>query len=211
MHNDTTRKTIAVYDTFAQDYARKIADYAPLPEREKFLQLVRKGNKILDAGCGPGRDSHYFSSQGLRVVGVDLSTKLLEIARKIAPQVEFFKQDLRHLNFPPESFTGIWACASLLHLQRVEILPVLKGFYELLSSNGILFIMVKSGKGEADVKEKLSNNLSRHFTYYEIEELKQLILKAQFHLIDIYFWNEKERNQSLRDLGWISCFSRKDV
>ena len=209
MPTDYISKTIAVYDQLAQYYARKTADYAPLPEREKFIQLVPKECKILDAGCGPGRDSSYFVSQGLQVTGIDLSDKLLEIARTTAPDVTFLHQDLRHLNFPPLSFNGIWACASLLHLQRAEIFPVLTNFYEVLMPDGILFIMVKSGKGEADVKEKLSNNLSRHFTYYETEELKELINKAQFQLIDIYEWNEKERRKSQRDLVWISCFAIK--
>lgn len=125
MSDDHVKKTIAVYNAKAKEYASKLDDYAPRPEQDKFISLIPKTGVVLDAGCGPGRDSEYFFQRGLSVTGVDLSKKLLEIAKNRVPQVKFLKQDLRKLKFPSNHFDGIWACASLLHLKREEIPTVL--------------------------------------------------------------------------------------
>lgn len=209
MVDDYVKKTIAVYDAIAYEYAKKLDDYAPRPEQEKFVTMLPKHATVLDAGCGPGRDCEYFVKNGLKVVGVDLSDKLLDIAKQRVPQVSFHKQDLRSLSFQPYSFDGIWACASLLHLHRAEVPRVLQNFFHLLKPSGVLFVMVKEGTGEADIKESLSSNMVRHFTYFTLEELKKLLEKAHFRVEEIYTWNEEVRRPGRRDLVWISSFSRK--
>mgnify|MGYP001611295764 CR=1 FL=1 len=181
-------------------------------ERDRFVNSFQKGAKILDAGCGAGRDSFYFSSKGFDVVGVDLSEKLLGIAKAKAGHAQnprFYQLDLRRLLLPKASFDGIWACASLLHLKRSEILGVLREFYELLKPDGRLFVMLKQGTGEADVAEDLSSGHARHFTYYAQEELESLLVKARFSVEEIYLYNEKDRDANRRDLVWTSCFARK--
>ncbi len=209
MRNDHVAKTIAVYDMMAEKYAKKLNDYAPLPERERFISLLPNHAHILDVGCGPGRDADYFTANGSSVTGVDFSEKLLEIARLRVPQAIFYKQDFRSLRFSKQSFDGIWACASLLHLKRHEVPIVLNNFFQLLKSGGILFIMVKEGSGEADVAEELSFHLSRHFTYFQKEEVKHMVKDAGFEVIEQYAYNEKDRRPDHRDLWWISSFSKK--
>lgn len=75
--------------------------------------------------------------------------------------------------------------------------------------SGTLFVMVKEGKGEADVKESLSSNMIRHFTYFTLEELKKLLEKTHFSVEEIYTYNEKDHGPDHRDLWRISSFSRK--
>lgn len=209
MAKDYLQETIQTYNTIADSYASKLDDYAPRSEQEKFISLLPNRAKILDAGCGPGRDCEYFADRGLDVVGIDLSDKLLEIAKKRVPSVVFQKQNLRTLQFQANSFDGIWACASLLHLKREDVLSVLKQFYTILKPQGILFVMVKEGKGEADIFEVLSSNIKRHFTYFSLPELNDLLIRAEFKVMDIYLWNEEVRRPGRRDLVWISSFSRK--
>lgn len=209
MSDDHVTKTIDVYNAMADEYAKKLNDYAPRPEQEKFITLLPKNATILDAGCGPGRDCEYFVKQGLKVVGVDLSDKLLDIAKQRVPKASFYKQDLRKLHFPIHSFDGIWACASLLHLHRAEVPQVLQNFFHLLKPSGILFVMVKEGLGEADVKESLSSNMVRNFTYFTLTELKKLLENSRFTVEEIYTWNEEVRRPGRRDLVWISSFSKK--
>lgn len=209
MSDDHVMKTIAVYDAIASQYASKLDDYAPRPEQEKFVALLPKNATILDAGCGPGRDCDYFVKQGLKVVGVDLSERLLAIARRRVPHASFSKQDLRALDFPPNSFDGIWACASLHHLKRTELPHVLQIFSQLLKSTGILFILIKEGKGEADITESLSSGLSRHFVYFTLEELTNLLQEARFIIEEIYTWREEVRRPGRSDLVWLSSFSKK--
>ena len=209
MSDDHVAKTIAVYDQIAHQYASKLDDYAPRPEQEKFVSFLPKYARILDAGCGPGRDCEYFIKQGFEVVGVDLSDKLLDIAKQRVPQASFYKLDLRSLVFHPNSFDGIWACASLLHLKREEVPAVLSIFYALLKPTGILFVLVKEDSGEADVTEELSSQLSRHFTYFRRKELKIKLKDVGFEVEELYSYNEKDRGSDHRDLCWISSISRK--
>lgn len=209
MSDDHIKKTVAVYDAMAQKYAKKLNDYAPLPERERFISLLSNRAHILDVGCGPGRDAEYFTAKGFRVTGVDFSEKLLAIAKVRIPQATFYKQDFRRLRFPKGSFDGIWACASLLHLKRREVPEVLKKFFQLLKSGGTLFIMVREGDGETDVAEELSSYLSRHFTYFQQEELKDLVRDAGYEIVEQYVYNEKDRRPDHSDLWWIASFSRK--
>lgn len=209
MDDDLVKKTIAVYDTIASSYAKQIEKYAPDIERNKFINLIPKGAKILDAGCGPGRDCYYFAKHGLNIIGVDLSEKLLEIAKKRVPQATFIKQDLRKLDFPEQSFDGVWVCASLHHLNRNDASRVLGKFFQLLKPNGVLFISVKEGTGEEDVRESLSSGLPRHYVYYKLEELKKLLEKAGFVVTEIYTWREEDRSGGRSDLVWLSSFAKR--
>ena len=209
MNDDHVAKTIAVYDQIAADYARKIDLYLPSPELEKFISLLPKEAKILDAGCGPGRDCDYFIQHGLRVVGVDLSEKLLDLACQRVPKATFQKQDLRTFHFPRESFNGIWANASLHHLDRKDVRDVLKTFFTILKRQGILYILVKKGTGEEDVVESISSGLPRHYIYYSETEVKDMIKMAGFTIVDFYAYREDRRRSGGSDLVWIASFSKK--
>ena len=207
--DDHIADAITVYDSIADQYNEKIDSYAPRPEREKFISLIKPGGHILDAGCGPGRDADYFAQKKFTVTGVDLSEKLLNLARRRTKEATFIQQDLRSLQFPDNSFDGIWACASLLHLRRTEVPGVLRRFRDVLKSSGTLFVLLKEGSGEADVQDRLSPELSRHFVYYKPPELKSLLTDAGFRVDEMYVWNEEKLYPGRRDITWISGFSTK--
>lgn len=209
MAHDHIAKTVAVYNTIAQDYAKKIEEYPPEIERQKFKTLAPPRGHILDVGCASGRDAGYFHNCGYEVVGIDLSDALLRIAKLNHPLVTFEHQDMRSLNFPEKSFDGIWASASLLHLKRDEVLPVLTSFYTLLKHGGIFFVSLREGEGEADVVDPLSYGNKRHYTFFTVSEFIALLTKAGFVSIDTYTWKERDRHPERRDLVWISSFSKK--
>lgn len=202
-------KTIATYDLIAHYYAKKIDKHSPIDERNEFLSYVQPNARILDVGCAAGRDSIYFSAHGHFTTGVDLSKNLLSIAKQNAPKLTFIKGDIRKKLFPNNSFDAVWACAVLLHLEREDLPIVLANFYSILTENGLVFIRVKEGVGEADVVEPLSNNKSRHFTYFMLDELQGLVEKAGFRVEKIFRSNEKDIHPSLRDLWWITVIARK--
>lgn len=209
MPTDYVTRTIATYDRIASTYADDMNDYVPEEERKKFAGYVTKGGIILDLGCAAGRDSIFFSKRGFRTVGVDLSEKLLAIARKRAPELTFLHQDIRTLQFPNESFDGIWACAILLHLKPEEMQHVIDDCHTFLKPGGTLFLMMKRGTGEADITEKLSAGEARHFTFVQEEELRKMVTAAGFTVQELYTWNSKDRYTPPRDVEWISVFAKK--
>lgn len=201
--------TISTYNKIARAYFEKSQKYAPVPEREKFISLVQPGGAILDAGCGPGRDTNFFAAHGFSTTGIDLSTGLLEIAKdNCKPGATFEQMDLRSISLPDTSFDGIWACASLLHLTHQELPPVLSKFRNLLKENGTLFVLVKEGIGERMVHGGTAGDDERFFAYYSPEELKSLVTTAGFSVLESYTWDQNVRDNERPHEIWIALFAR---
>lgn len=209
MKQDQVIQTIKTYDTIADFYAASMDTYTPEVDRKLFLSYLAPSSMILDVGSAAGRDSIFFTQQGHKTIGIDLSQKLLAIARYKAPSLTFIHDDIRKKIFPNESFDAVWACAVLLHLPRADMPHVLENFYNVLVANGLLLIRVKEGEGEGDVVEKLSKNQSRHFTYYTLHELEHLIKSAGFQILHTNRSNEKDIDPMLRDLWWITVIAKK--
>lgn len=207
MSDDHSQITIDTYNKTADEYILKVQQYAPVPEREKFMSLVKPGGRILDAGCGSGRDANYFGSKGFVVTGIDLSDTLLSYANEHAEgNVTFHKMDLRAIKLD-SSFDGIWACASLLHLTRKEFLPVLRNFQHMLMSGGILFLLLKEGTGDQMVTSGTIEGDTRFFTYYTREEIRMALEEAGFKMLDQLVWDQKDRNSERPHEAWISTFA----
>jgi cyclopropane fatty-acyl-phospholipid synthase-like methyltransferase len=106
---------------------------------DEFLGLLQ-GKRILDLGSGHGVNANYMQSKGFRVVGIDLSNKMVAHARKAYPDVEFRVDNMAKLQFPTDSFDGIFASYSLIHLTKDVIHPVLKKLNKILRSGGIISV-----------------------------------------------------------------------
>ena len=202
-----SKSTIRWYDANAETYASNIEPYISIALANKFIKLLGKGKKILDAGSAAGRDSHYFFNKGLEVTGVDLSEELIEIARKKCPEIEFIKADFRKLPFEDNFFDGVWAHAALVHMEKIEdIKRALKEFKKVLKKDGILYVYVKTGKKETDiVSDKLSGH-KRFFRYYSKEQIEGLIKELNFKIISSEF--DKDLAGRI-DVQWIAVFARK--
>jgi ADP-ribose pyrophosphatase YjhB (NUDIX family) len=154
-------------------FASAIAGSAP-PERYR----------ILDAGCGPGRDARWFAEAGFQVIGVDRSAGMLAEARRRAPGVEFRQGDLRQLDFPDSYFDGIWCSAALLHLSRSDVPGVLASFNRILG-HGYLWLSVKAGQGEGVSVQPYGPDNPRHYTYFSRHEIELYLERAGFHVREV--------------------------
>jgi SAM-dependent methyltransferase len=121
--------------TYAARNAGKVAETAA-----RFIAHVPIGGRVLDAGCGPGRDLARFTAAGLTPVGVDLNPAFLAMAAEHAP-VE--PGDLRRLPFDADSFDGVWACASLVHLPPADAATVLGELRRVTRGGGTVYASVK--------------------------------------------------------------------
>ena len=135
--------TIAFYDEHADEfYAGTVgADIGEL--YDAFLPLLPDGARILDAGCGSGRDSRAFLDRGYEVTAFDASAALVEKASAL------LGRPVRRLTFQEmdytEAFEGVWACASLLHVPRAEFDAVLARLARALVPGGVAFLSFKYG------------------------------------------------------------------
>lgn len=145
---------------------------------DKYISFFNKDDLILDAGCGSGVKSKYLSDRGLKIVGIDISEKLLEIAKKEIPQAEFYEMGMEDVSKLKDEFDGIFAQASLLHIAKKDIKEVLRKLNKKLKSGGYFYIAVKENKNikEEIVKENdYGYEYERFFSYYTLDELKSYL------------------------------------
>ncbi|HLC57594.1 MAG TPA: class I SAM-dependent methyltransferase [Candidatus Nanoarchaeia archaeon] len=195
------KEAIKAYDKIASLYASYKSEKLLQYQLNKFISLL-KGKKILDAGCGTGRDVDYFNEEGVEAVGIDISKGMLEEAKKRVPGGKFIHMDFSKTKFPDNSFHGIWCMASLGDVTKDDISKVLKEFNRLLDKQGILYTAVKHGKGQEVVKKRKYNDLPRLYVYYEKAELEDFLKKAGFSIINSIVSEDEGRE-------WLEIFAKK--
>ena len=179
-----TAATIATYDRTAEQYAKNVANLAHRESIETFLNNLPASTRILDLGCGSGRDAKIFSEKGHKVIGVDLSSRLLEIARETAPLANFQQMDMRNLGFSNKYFGGVWSVASILHLPRADIPQCLNECYRILKTNGVIYLGVKLGKSEEFKPDtRYAEDAFKFYSYFEEGEMEDFLQRAGFNIL----------------------------
>lgn len=201
--DDVVAKTIRTYENIAEEHYHSHFDINEVKYIADFFIKNLKGQKVLDVGCGAGRDAKYFSEHGLSVTGIELAYNFIKIASKNAPNTKLVRMDMRKLGFLENSFDGVWACASFLHLPKKDAKNALLGFGKILKPGGLLCLGVKKGDGEKLVKEKRYKNKERFIAFYNEEELKNLVESCGFKIIKVII-DQKE-------ISWIDVFAVKGL
>lgn len=176
-------KTIASYDRVAFGYAQHYYSRDLMVEfRDDFCQHIPNGGLVLDAGCGPGHDSKLLVGKGYGVVGVDLSSGMVEEARRRVPEAAFVRADIRwDVKSLGRRFDGIWCCASLLHIPRDDAASTLRGLWGVANAGAPLFVSVMKGSGDVfRTEDRPFGRVDRYFVWYSCEHLKRLISSAGF-------------------------------
>jgi len=201
------KETIKSYDLYANQYHENVKELAPSKYLNLFTNYLDRNAKILDLGCGSGRDSAIFSQMGFQVVGVDLSIELLRIAKSTAPNVHFIKKDIRFLDFEDFSFNGIWASAILLHIHKSEIPSLIDSLYRILVNEGVLYLSVKKGQGDEFVPDiRYGDSAYKYWSYFSQEDLSNLLVKSGFILLKSEISNT---NSSYSTNPWINIICQK--
>lgn len=168
------------YDKVADIFAQKHADPKSVAQlMDPFVHRVPLGGVLLDVGCGPGRDASILLQRGLRVIGVDFSKEMVRIAKSV-PGFDVRFGDLRDLDFDDESFDGIWANASLHHLDKEDVEPTLVEFKRLLKPEGVIFVSVKRGPLEGFTEEYPS--CPRFFKKYWFSSIGEVFDKLDLRI-----------------------------
>lgn len=173
------------YDENAETYANMTAGMSDHEWLQKFSSNVRPHGRILDVGCAAGRDSAWFSARGFDVVGIDISRSLISIASKAVPHGEFHVMNLTELTFPSSSFDGIWCSCVLLHVPHAEARSAVVGLADRLRPDGVIYVLVKAGTGEGLEKDPRYNNAIKFSSYFEVQEIFDILLDAGLKVISI--------------------------
>lgn len=205
MPKDYKEVTRATYDAVAEQYAERdrglvdeTADvHAAL---EEFSFLLPEGAAVLDIGCATGRDSYFFTEKGFQVTGIDFAAEMIRRSRTIVPDATFKVMDFEELPFDNE-FDAVWANASLHHVPKENLPPVLSLIHRALKSGGHFFIKIKYGDADGiRENEKFGGRIRRHFAFYENDELQRLLEEAGFSILSIKNTTQDE---------WVEATARK--
>lgn len=163
---NTTKLTLDYYNTNSGKFIADTSTANMNTIRDDFLTYIPQGGNILDFGCGSGRDSKAFIDAGYNVVAMDGSVEMCNATKALIGQPVInctFQEFSSH-----EIFDGIWACSSLLHLQKDDIHDVVKRIVNNLKSGGCLYMSFKYGSftGERN---------GRFFTDLDESELSELM------------------------------------
>lgn len=153
-----------------------------------------KGKKLLDLGCGAGRDLTYFKSQGYDIEGIDGCLELVGIARRRSGQ-KVYHMNYRDIDFF-ERFDGVWSMAGLVHQDKKAIKNILNLVHRSLKTGGILYLSFKYGDFQGYIE-------GRYFSYIDEADLDFIIDSEKFRIIDLFYTNDK------RSIIWINIILEK--
>ncbi|MBQ8180172.1 MAG: class I SAM-dependent methyltransferase [Candidatus Methanomethylophilaceae archaeon] len=187
---------IDFYDTDPEGYSEETftADVSEL--RDRFLAHLPAGARILDLGCGSGRDTVAFRSMGFTVVPVDGSEGMCRVAvtNTGSPVRRLLFSDLDY----DSEFDGVWACSSLLHVPSVELPRIMSLVHRALRPDGILYVSFKEGVYEG-VRD------GRYYTDATVGSLTDLVPSDLFSPVDV--WTSREPG---RGVTWVNGILRRE-
>ncbi len=197
---ELSESTNDFYESHAREYFDRTVSANLSSVYDQFLKFVTPNGRILDLGCGSGRDLKAMRDRGFKPVGIDASLSLAKLAAEFSGA---HCLTMRFEDFEVEQpFDAVWACASLIHIPKTNLSSILNRIYDALISGGMLFVSVKVGDGEELLPD------GRFFAYYTPPELEFSLSKAGF-AID-YSWISSDSLRPAQDIRWLNIIAHRE-
>ena len=194
-------ETIDYYNTQARDFVSDTVNVAFTDIQDTFLAYLPPSGKILDFGCGSGRDTKYFLSKGYEVDATDGSEELCKMAG------EYTGVQVKQMLFDEldavKAYDGIWACASILHAEKKSLPGILKKMAIATKNGGVIYTSFKYGDFEGVIN-------GRFFTYLTAVSFGEL-LKEIPELAVEKLWISADARPERGGERWLNSILRKQV
>lgn len=194
-------ETLSYYRKNAGNFVKGTINADMEFNRKKFLQRLPDQGKILDFGCGSGRDAKVFLELGYEVEAVDGCRELCEMAAEytgiVVRQMDFMELDVW------EKYDGIWACASVLHLPYEELRAVLAKMAAALKEDGVIYVSFKYGEFEGWRN-------GRYFTDMTEDGVRRLVEETQGMSVE-EIWVTADVREGRGDERWVNGVGRKGI
>lgn len=168
------RATIEHYNANAGAFAASTKDVAFASMQQRFLKHIPQHGRILDFGCGSGRDTKYFLVHGYSVDAIDGSEEMCRNASA------YTGITVRHMYFEELNETGvydgIWACASILHVHKEDLPDIFQKMCRALKENGTLYVSFKYGTFEGKRNGRYFTDLNEDGLRKVIREIPELVI-----------------------------------
>ncbi len=192
-------QTLSYYNNNAKAFAdgTQNVDFSHIQNR--FLNKLDQGARILDFGCGSGRDTKYFLEKGYIVKAVDGSAELCKVA------TEYTGIKVQNMLFQELHTTGeydaIWACSSILHLPRMELAEVMNKMVSALKENGLIYTSFKYGTFAGERNGRFFTDMTEDTFAKFLSEIEGLVIEEEWVTSDVRPGRGEEK--------WLNLFLRK--
>ncbi|HVH46590.1 MAG TPA: methyltransferase domain-containing protein [Labilithrix sp.] len=194
-------RTLGHYDANANAFREGTRDHDVSQNYAALLGAIQSAPPftILDFGCGPGRDLAWFRALGHEAIGLDGSSRFVEMARA-ATGCEVLHQSFLDLSLPPERFDGIFANASLFPVPTQELPRVLAQLRDALVPGGVLFCSNPRGRDEEGWRGE------RYGAFHSLETWRAQLTGVGFEEIDHYY---RPAGKPREEQPWLATVWRK--
>jgi len=174
----------------ADEYVRRIAgelQHKPLDRQllDRFAADVRDAGLACDMGCGPGHVARYLHAHGVQVCGVDLSAELVERASRLNPDIEFQQGDMMALDIADETWAGIAAFYSLIHIPRADMVHALRELWRVLRPGGVLLLSFHIGDDTIHLDDWWGHKVCVDFFLFKSAEMTRYLTAAGFEIEEV--------------------------
>jgi SAM-dependent methyltransferase len=199
-------QTLAHYNNHAEEFWEGTKTHDVTQNYQAMLEALpasaRSHARILDFGCGPGRDLQAFKALGHEPTGLDGSESFAKMAAALAG-VPVLHQSFFALDLPANHFDAVFANASLFHAPSSELPNVLLALYATLSRNGVLFC---SNPRSFDVDREGETQDGRYATYLTESSWRRLLAEAGFNVQYTYL---RPAGKPEHEQPWLAIVSVK--
>lgn len=193
-------ETVNYYNVNASKYVSSTVSLDLSFLYKPFLELIPPNGSILDAGCGSGRDVLAFKKMGFEVNAFDASSELVKKASELVG-IKVHCHTFAELSCK-SCYHGIWACSSLLHIPKKQLINSLHPLIDSLKSKGIFFMSFKYGENEGVIGKRHYTNFTESSMRYYLKRFPDLFI------LDIV------KTEDIRPSGkghyWLNCLLRKN-
>ncbi len=174
------------------------------------LKSLNRNSKIIDCGCGNGRNYIFLKKKGFDVIGTDISETVIKKNKKNFSKYKnkFLVGDIRNLKFNDNYFDALVSDASLYYQSKKDIFETVDEFYRILKKNGIIRIYTKSNRDnfyfnhkreksfEYKVKKKHWENglLMTFLNFNDIKLLFKKFKRLQIGIDEFNYINSKKKH-----------------
>lgn len=194
--------TLKYYNENSENYFEQTKNADLSTCYNEFLKELPEKSYILDFGCGSGRDSKYFLEHGYKVKAIDGSSGMCDIATKyIGQKVECLKfSELSDIN----EYDGIWACSSILHVEKQELPEIITKMIKSLKQNGVIYTSFKKGN-TFEVKD------GKYFNYTTKEDIEKILEKVNLDakIINYFETGSSTKRPGDNEVVWCNYIIKK--
>ena len=178
------------YDRVADEYVQRIYNelqHKPLDRQllDRFAASLQENGLACDLGCGPGHVARYLHERGAKVCGIDVSPKMVELARCLNSEIDFSQGDMLELGVEDEAWAGVAAFYSIIHVSPGEIVRALRELRRVLRPGGLLLLAFHIGEGTIHLAEWWGKPVCVDFFFYRPHEMANYLRSVAFDIEEI--------------------------